>query len=580
MSELIIYEDSPLAQYLQEVEAAEASVVENPPQNTVPVEQDTAETLEVHGLEDKQSGLILGSFANGSLSYKLLVFSLLESSINILGNSGLMAERYTPKPLAKAYLDETPFSIATHSLLDRRSKTRMVAQLVVPSAIGGSIAFKTAASGTKLHSALCALLLAGIGAIGISLSTSIFRQIRLDSTIKKASGFRNKLLETVRVCRKIDSMIQRCIKNIQEVEFIYKGFRLPNYAGALNISAAPGQGALWVASHLCQTVNKVLANIANTMLGLLNEAEELPADVLCAVSEYRKQLETIDESETPTLDMTRLHFDIYFALRRIWLQSMLSSLDTLATSDPEFKSTSIFLDRYTQCLTLVSSVCSEGMSTIKTTQEAGYASKRWETMVSGQCNTASNIDPLTRSLSSMSETIEIIQTKLCICSDYMDQVDQSVPSDDVARVFSSLKADIDLLNIRYQSALTALVCDKQRSLSDDFAASFEEHGLQHEDDTEILPEGTRVFGYTPLDSENLDAPSLEFEADLGSEQEPDRTKRPVLDRNERIIRQKEKREKEQQRLQQRNEVRSMLFELKSAIEIRSSSKDSPNNSVE
>ncbi|KAJ2857208.1 hypothetical protein FB639_006021, partial [Coemansia asiatica] len=129
-----------------------------------------------------------------------------------------------------------------------------------------------------------------------------------------------------------------------------------------------------------------------------------------------------------------------------------------------------------------------------------------------------------RSLGTMAETMETIHAKLFICRDFMDQKDQNADSEDVARVFSSLKADIDMLNASYQSALNALFCDEQPPLSGDPAMSFDEKCARYEDDIGLLPEGARVFGYTPLDSKDLDAPSLEFEADLGNEQESNKPK--------------------------------------------------------
>ncbi|KAJ2875685.1 hypothetical protein FB639_003972, partial [Coemansia asiatica] len=278
MSELIVYEDSPLAQYLEEIDAAEGIIVEETTSQSA-----ISNMSMVWSQQSKLKSFIIRLFTNNYSSYKLIALSLLETLINILGNSGLLADRYTPRPLTKAFIDNEfgDIQAATEigSLQGKRyGRASDIAQLVVPSAIGGGIALKATTRGTRFFSALRIALLAGsVGCAGIALS-SIFGQMRLDSAIKRVSGFRNRLLETVHICREIDSMIQRCIKNIQEIQFIYRGFRLPHYAGALNISALPGRGTLWMSSHLCQTTNEVLTRIAKAMLEMLDKEDGLSAD--------------------------------------------------------------------------------------------------------------------------------------------------------------------------------------------------------------------------------------------------------------------------------------------------------------
>ncbi|KAJ2845621.1 hypothetical protein J3B02_004633, partial [Coemansia erecta] len=100
MSELIVYEDSPLAQYLEEIDAAEGIIVEETTSQSA-----ISNMSMVWSQQSKLKSFIIRLFTNNYSSYKLIALSLLETLINILGNSGLLADRYTPRPLTKAFID-------------------------------------------------------------------------------------------------------------------------------------------------------------------------------------------------------------------------------------------------------------------------------------------------------------------------------------------------------------------------------------------------------------------------------------------------------------------------------------------
>ncbi|KAJ1896084.1 hypothetical protein LPJ81_004818 [Coemansia sp. IMI 209127] len=127
----------------------------------------------------------------------------------------------------------------------------------------------------------------------------------------------------------------------------------------------------------------------------------------------------------------------------------------------------------------------------------------------------------------MANAVDTIGAKLVVCkgtiglSDegYISASPDAVQFDEVARVFASLKADIDTLAGFYQEAMTNLTLDSDGPDSTSAARLYEgQDYAQHtagDDNTDMsaLSEGARVFVCTPFGASDMDAGDLVFEAD-------------------------------------------------------------------
>ncbi|KAJ2740179.1 hypothetical protein GGI20_005940 [Coemansia sp. BCRC 34301] len=143
----------------------------------------------------------------------------------------------------------------------------------------------------------------------------------------------------------------------------------------------------------------------------------------------------------------------------------------------------------------------------------------------------------------MSETLEVVRAKILVCRECVSMVEEEhttgsaldevadpetkrtvASPEEIARVFSSLKSDIDALNHLYQASATSLAFyDSDPSL----ASSNSLGAADSTPSAELLgcgpslaeiPEGATVFGYTPVGIDDLDAPELVFEADVEQEE--------------------------------------------------------------
>ncbi|KAJ1734233.1 hypothetical protein LPJ72_002457, partial [Coemansia sp. Benny D160-2] len=137
--------------------------------------------------------------------------------------------------------------------------------------------------------------------------------------------------------------------------------------------------------------------------------------------------------------------------------------------------------------------------------------------------------------------------------------------------------DIDALGALYQETMTTLVFAGEEAGgtpvttiaalgNDQGGGSWHADGAQmdHEDDA-------WVFGCSPLDANSMDTSDLVFESDPAHDPSPSMRRGqqgPAVDRSERILLQRQKRENEEHQRRRVGEVRSMMSELRTAISTR------------
>ncbi|KAJ2013698.1 hypothetical protein GGI14_005250 [Coemansia sp. S680] len=195
----------------------------------------------------------------------------------------------------------------------------------------------------------------------------------------------------------------------------------------------------------------------------------------------------------------------------------------------------------------------------------------------------------------MSEALETVRAKILVCRECVSMVEddvvgsedrQAVPSpEEIARVFASLKPDIDALNHLYQASVTSLAfydsgSEPASSDKNDSTSTVPAELTDFELGLTTIPEGTTVFGYTPFGGDSLDAPEQIFEADIEQETGQGRLKSSNIDRSERIRLSKQKRAEEQVASTRKNDIVYMMSELKTAIDSRSKTSTKKDTSKE
>ncbi|KAJ2854544.1 hypothetical protein GGI22_004459, partial [Coemansia erecta] len=210
MAELVTYEDSPLAQYLQEIDATEDTITEKYPYEarrksgiTELAKACDAETDIPWNARINIAKLltwILGPSEKASLSR--IAETVWDFVANTLALSGHLAERYTPKPAPRS--------------------------------------------------------------------------------------------------RALDITIQKAMRFIQEVVFVSKGFRVPQYAGAGTIASRPGRGTLWAAGYLQQTVVDALVLCIQALFDTL--------DALIVSTEQRAAGDLVQPCDSATVSGLKSEF--------------------------------------------------------------------------------------------------------------------------------------------------------------------------------------------------------------------------------------------------------------------------------
>ncbi|KAJ1944603.1 hypothetical protein GGF37_002114 [Kickxella alabastrina] len=582
MSELVAYEDSPLGEYLKEIESAEALVIDQ--KDTLPAKQNLPTVYDrVHCWANQLSLHISEALRYTSVQHIGLATRVLETSIAISSESGLLADKYTPKSklvAAQRAADNSYFTPATG--LERKGVAFGAARSILSLIILGGSTFKLAKVEPKSLSALCIVVLTGAAVAGIAV-TAAWRQARLESALAVTHTCIDGIQTMVRGSRSLDIALQRALRSVREIEFVSRGYRLPHSGGAFSaIAARPGLGAMWAANHTRETINTVLTRSIDGLFVLLGD--QLPQHMEMSVSALQCELAESSDSDALSLDMLRHKFDLHFALRKQWLESTLHALELL--TEPSISHARLFqsLERVSAQVQCVHLSAINAIGDIRGVQEAQYTSRRWESLAattpSDDPSVPDNNGPA-RLLNRMADTLETIQAKLYVCrestntintniSGQTDSIDQGMAPENIARIFASLKSDIETLNIQYQETLTSLTCPDPAFANDSnkgcFSAGFPSNAdLGCKVDFNAVPEGTRVFGYTPLGAEDLDAPEMVFEADVELANGNNKPKLSGVDRSERIRAQRQRREIEQEAAVKRGEISSMLLELKSAI---------------
>ncbi|KAJ2908578.1 hypothetical protein GGI21_002745 [Coemansia aciculifera] len=371
-----------------------------------------------------------------------------------------------------------------------------------------------------------------------------------------------------------------------DVDFVARGFRLPQYRGSLAISSATGRGTTWMADRLRQAVDEALCQSMDELATIVERLELqqqhderlgfLGANTRAHMADLMAQL---GELESDSLDALKHKFALHFAMRKLWLESVLRTLETSANCDitpTQLLSTCELLRLDVDHVGGSASSCA---SRVKEASEAHFTADKWATLAASKTSPAVNHHPLVRALSSMSETLEVVRAKILVCRECVSMIDgdhsASLSPEEIARVFASLKPDIDALNHLYQASVTSLAFyDSNSSVTgdsnfdmDDSTKSDELIGI--EPSLADIPHGATVFGYTPFGVDDLDAPELVFEADIEQEACQGRLKPSAIDRNERIRLSKQKRADEQVASARKNDIVGMMCELKTAIDSRS-----------
>ncbi|KAJ1994746.1 hypothetical protein GGI25_001403 [Coemansia spiralis] len=607
MPELVAYEDSPLAQYLQEAGLSELLVAD---ENPYTYDQNTKEEKRkrlIEGRDTASTHLLSTMFANlrnSGYNIKKLIsgifgpsenrvvsdiaLEILESTVNILADSGHMTDRYTPKPIRRRKVANDKISVHNSALtISWISLLAAGGITLAVSPRNGIYTFKHPADTTNL---LVKALLAA--ATTLPAIRYVWRHHRMN----KITYVANKLLSSMKIIayryRILDISVQNAIKFIQEVAFVSRGFRVPHYAGTQGILLRPGRGMLWAASHLRQTVITALTSGIQALFSVLVE-EMLPiasqidqhvgVDISAAVIEFQDLFEALIRNEEEcSLDQLRQLFELHFALRKLWFQGIIGLTEFACKADMAISQKGFYsrLNSLTTEIERVLSIITESVDDIKKARDAEYTAKRWAALSkkADGSGSGSAYHPVVRSLNSMTSTIDTISAKLYICKEAIgyseDENDEksAIPYEELARVFTSLKSDIDILNGLYQQIITNLTIGDGINLVSATYADQRDGKLDNskynidscELDSSDIPEGAQVFGYTPLEMEDTDDAEMVFEADLSEEQEP-KSKRHPLGRSERIRIQKQQREEDEKAKQRKGEINSIMLELRSAI---------------
>ncbi|KAJ2829868.1 hypothetical protein GGI24_002043, partial [Coemansia furcata] len=189
-------------------------------------------------------------------------------------------------------------------------------------------------------------------------------------------------------------------------------------------------------------------------------------------------------------------------------------------------------------ITRVSETASLSSSRVKEATEARYTAGKWESLAATKSVSTDSHHPLVRALSNMSEALDTVRAKILVCRECVSMVDdhfvdpednETVPSpEEIARVFASLKPDIDALNHLYQASVTSLAFYDSGSVpisgDNDDSTRVPAELTDYELGSMAIPEGATVFGYTPVGGDDLDAPELIFEADIERETGQERLK--------------------------------------------------------
>ncbi|KAJ2455745.1 hypothetical protein EV183_000592 [Coemansia sp. RSA 2336] len=551
MAEVVAYEDSPLGQYLQEIDAAETLVVDDKANGLPKTESDS-------GYQDVSVFRRLILWTRSTSQTNHLLTELWQETIAILASSGHMAERYTPM---KTYWSAGN----SHKYLGTDNPAKSVVKQTLPLGIASAFVLWTsrlAKSRLFITRAVPSKLGLAIGTTAVTAILSAHRAWNQFKVRKLANSFIDQLESMVHNCRVLDSTIHSALCFIQEVEFVQRGFRLTQQYKT-SVTQRLGYGSLLMAQHLRQTLNTELSQLLQTHL------DELPVnsdtnEELAGIANEAKNAMKVYSDEDLTLEVLRSKFALLFALRRAWFEFMVDSISPENIASSPQPSVSAVVPMLMKLIRQLDEAATKSTESIKQAREGQHTANRWAMLANPDDAASIPSQPLARSLENMTQVLDTIKAKLVVCQECIHNATHMEDTDNVARLFTSLKADIDMLGVHYQQSVNVLLnVDSEENVDLDSDAKV------YEDVPDMVSENTHIFTYTPTTANDLDAPAMTFESEANTEQSgAHQRERPALSRMERIRIQRQNRVDEEAARQRKHDVFSMLDELKSAIDTR------------
>ncbi|KAJ2095062.1 hypothetical protein GGI03_000859 [Coemansia sp. RSA 2337] len=612
MAEVIAYEDSPLAQYLRDIDASETFVAEDKPETT-----DSAADKSLKGSLSDDFNLCkwlsrqAARSSDAQDSHKIvstIVKEMHARFVSALADSGLVAERYTPRPCRIAL---KPLGVNIPALFPSSTLgiVGLFVMLNMPSVfICAPLAFRPGGLGGLHWGIVLTLFLLMLGNFAISVlmtGQSITQLSQRRVPIGKCDEALENFNGMVLKCRAMDSTVQRALRVVMDVDFVARGFRLPQYRGSQAIASATGRGSAWMAEHVRQAIDSALSLSIDTLADIIERPKQqsqqgemesfLDSDTRMCMADLRAQLGDGSELEPTSLEALKHKFAVHFAMRKLWLESVIRTLESYTDDDIRSEQLLPICELLVPGIVRVSETAGLSANRVKEASEAQYTARKWASLAATKADSTGSHHPLVRSLSSMSEALETVRAKILVCRECVSMVEddvvgsedrQAVPSpEEIARVFASLKPDIDALNHLYQASVTSLAfydsgSEPASSDKNDSTSTVPAELTDFELGLTTIPEGTTVFGYTPFGGDSLDAPEQIFEADIEQETGQGRLKSSNIDRSERIRLSKQKRAEEQVASTRKNDIVYMMSELKTAIDSRSKTSTKKDTSKE
>ncbi|KAJ2808192.1 hypothetical protein H4R20_000970 [Coemansia guatemalensis] len=590
MAELVAFEDSPLGQYLQEVGSAEALIADDKADfSSALYEEHTAD------ISNQQIGvsrtwtdslrqhiralarLVFGESTSREESATIasLTWSKL---VDLLADSGHMADKYTPK---KTHILSNPSDGSLHAInINRTGVLRGATMRIVPMPVIGGVLLaqrRYPNSYISISGKIPIMVAAGMFALmGAVAARSLFRDISTTRALRRANAYINELHAMLFHSRMLDNSLHRELCFVQEMDLITRGFRLPVSNAPLQLSQhRPGRGTLFAAQHMRQKIGLVLfqniktltdialdTNIADecSNSGLYKELRDAFAECMVLIEYYQ------DPECVLSLEYLRQAFAAQFTLRRLWLEYILACFRIAAYSDNNSQTQLLgLLQSTSKHIQRLHTAATSGLDELKAVKEAQYAATRWKAFAEPQPNVSHGSQPLMRSLTNMADALTTLQAKVLICQECIYVADDNATQtpgtlaeakldnerspEDVARLFASLKSDIDMLGTHYQEAITRLLCsdDAEENVfgNDSDTVDIDSRAGALEVNADDVPKDVRVFGYTSLSADGLDAPEMTFEANVEANQHV--TARKEADK------------------ERKGNVTTMMLELRSAI---------------
>ncbi|KAJ2792765.1 hypothetical protein GGI18_000136 [Coemansia linderi] len=590
MAEVITYEDSPLAQYLQEIDASETFVAEDKPDTADIATSNSPPTALSAGVSPfgewlRQLAARPLAAPNGHKAAAVIAKEMYARVLSTLADSGLVAERYTPRPFRSATQPQemnipaapprSTLSIGSGFVLAMTPALATFA--VLPFRPKGLSKMDWSVTVTVL------IIMPAIIAIIALLVNELWQQReRKRNPIGKCNDVVTQVNCMVLRCRAMDGAVQRALRQVMDVDFVTRGFRLPQYRGSLAISSRPGRGTAWMAEHVRQAVDSALSESIGAFADSIEHSELQPgqmesfldSDTRVQMADLRAQLDDASELGSMTLEALRLKFALHFAMRKLWLESVVRTLESNLGADIRPEQLLSLCELLGPDIARVSEAAGLLADRVKEASEAQFTARKWASLAATKADSAESHHPLVRALGSMSEALETVRAKILVCRECVSMVEddvadsedaQAVPSaEEIARVFASLKTDIDALNHLYQASVTSLAFydsgSGPTSGDNDGSVAVPAELMDFEQGSTAIPDGATVFGYTPVGGDDLDAPELIFEAEIEQGGGQERLKVAYTNRSSQLL---------QVASARKNDIVGMISELKSAIDSRS-----------